>query len=319
MVTLRVLRRWLTSPGFRIAFGVGLLGLLFSQIDLRAMAAAIGGIRLDLLALLVATILATRLIGAFRWYVLLRSLHRGVSYLGVARLTFVSDFMGYFSPGSLGVEAVRLYGMSRMTSDPALSATSMLIERMLALFALIVLVLAGLAFQLPGIPLEIGPLAWLALALLVIAIVGLMAPPVRLATLRLLSHPKLSRGHAVARKLYWSLDQYWARPALLTVTFLIAVIFQLSRCATVAVGAVAFGVHLPIVVFIVIVPVIILITLLPISIAGLGVRELGFVYLFGQVGMPAEVALSLSLLIRLLTILLSTPGAWFYVRRGVVA
>ena len=81
----------------------------------------------------------------------------------------------------------------------------------------------------------------------------------------------------------------------------------------------AFGVHLPILVFIVIVPVIILITLLPISIAGLGVRELGFVYLFGQVGMPAEVALSLSLLLRLFAILLAAPGAWLYVRRGVVA
>ena len=64
---------------------------------------------------------------------------------------------------------------------------------------------------------------------------------------------------------------------------------------------------------------VILITLLPISIAGLGVRELGFVYLFGQAGMPAEVALPLSLMLRLLYMLLATPGAWFYIRRGVVA
>lgn len=317
MVTLRGLRRWLTSLGFRIGFGVSLLALLFSQIDLRAMASAIGGVRLDFLVLLIATIFATRLTGAFRWYVLLRNLHEAVSYLRVVRLTFVSDFMGYFAPGSVGVDAIRLYGMARITSDPALSATSMLVERILAFLALIILVLAGLAFELPGTPPQIRPLAWLALATLVVALVGLMAPAVRSATLRLLSHPRLARGHAAARKIYWSLDQYWARPALLVNTFLIAVIFQLLRCATVAVGAMAFGVYLPITVFAIIVPVIILITLLPISIAGLGVRELGFVYLFGQVGMPAEVALSLSLLIRLLTILLSTPGAWFYVRRGV--
>jgi uncharacterized membrane protein YbhN (UPF0104 family) len=99
----------------------------------------------------------------------------------------------------------------------------------------------------------------------------------------------------------------------------IAVMFQLMRCASTAIGAAAFDVHLPFLLYIVIMPVIILITLLPISIAGLGVRELGFVYLFGQVGMPAEIALSLSLLTRLLTILLAVPGAWFYARRGVLA
>jgi uncharacterized protein (TIRG00374 family) len=315
----RGLRRWLTSRGFRVAFGVGLLALLFSQIDLRAMAATIGGTRVDLLVLVMATILATRLVGAFRWYVLLRTLNQGVSYRGVVRLTFVSDFMGYLTPGSLGVEAIRLYGMSQTTSDPALTATSMLVERLLAFLALIILVLVGLAFELPGTAPEIRPFALLALALLVAALVGLMAAPFRLATLRLLSHPRLVRTNAAARKVYRSLDRYSARPALLAGTFLIAVIFQLLRCATVAVGAMAFGVHLPIWVFIVLVPVIILITLLPISIAGLGVRELGFVYLFGQVGMPAEVALSLSLLLRLFAILLAAPGAWLYVRRGVVA
>ena len=311
--------RWLTGRVFRATFGIGLLVLLFIWVDLDAMVATVHQVRLDLLALLVASIFAGRLISALRWYLLLRGLHRAVSYTGVLRLTFVSDFIGYFSPGSLGIDALRLYGMSRTTSDLALSATSMLIERMLAFLALIILVLIGLALQLPVLPPELGRLAWLGLALLVLALAGLMAPRSRRTTLRLLSHPRLMRVHSGAQKVYRSLDRYRARPALLAGSFVIAVIFQLVRCANAAIGAAAFGVHLPFLLFIVIMPVIILITLLPISIAGLGVRELGFVYLFGQVGMPAEIALSLSLLIRILTILLAVPGAWFYVRRGVLA
>jgi hypothetical protein len=35
--------------------------------------------------------------------------------------------------------------------------------------------------------------------------------------------------------------------------------------------------------------------------------------------MPAEIALSVSLLTRVLTVLLAVPGAWFYARRGVLA
>jgi glycosyltransferase 2 family protein len=315
----RRLGRWLTSPGFRIALGIGLLGLLLVKIDLGAMTAAIKGVRLDLFGLLTTTVVVTRLIGAFRWYVLLRGTSLDVSYLGVVRLTFVSDFMGYLTPGTLGVEALRFYGMSRMTSDPALSATSMLVERMLALFALIVLVLGGLAFRMPGVPPQIGSLAWLGLVLLLAVIIGLMASPIRIGTLWLLSHPRLSRAATAARNVYRSLDRYRARPGLLAGTFVIALVFQLMRCATIAVGAAAFGVDLPFLAFVVIVPVVILITLLPISIAGLGVREVGFVYLFGQVGMPAEVALPLALLTRALAILMALPGMWFYVRRGVVA
>lgn len=310
---------WLTGRGFRIAASAGLLAFLLTQIDLGTMASAIGQIRLDLLALLAAGILGARMISALRWYLLLRGLHRAVSYAGVLRLSFVSEFVGYLAPGSLGIDALRLYGMSRTTSDLALSATSMLVERMLALLALILLVLTGLTLQLPDLPPEIGRLAWLGLAALVFTLVGLMTPPFRRATLWLLSYPRLGRVHAAAQKVYRSLDQYRARPALLAGSFVVAVIFQLVRCANIAIGAMAFGVHLPFVLFMVFVPVIILVTLLPISIAGLGVRELGFVYLFGQVGMPAEVALSLSLLTRLLSIMLALPGAWFYARRGIIA
>jgi uncharacterized membrane protein YbhN (UPF0104 family) len=60
-----------------------------------------------------------------------------------------------------------------------------------------------------------------------------------------------------------------------------------------------------------------LISLLPITIAGLGVREAGFVYFLGLGGMPPEVALPLALIQRLFTIVATLPGAWWYARRGL--
>ena len=50
-----------------------------------------------------------------------------------------------------------------------------------------------------------------------------------------------------------------------------------------------------------------------------GTRSWRIVYLFGLVGMPAETALALALLIRVSGLLLLLPGAWFYVRRGIYA
>ena len=58
---------------------------------------------------------------------------------------------------------------------------------------------------------------------------------------------------------------------------------------------------------------------MPISIAALGVRELAYIYLFGLVGMPAETALALALLIRCERPAAPAAGGWFYVRRGIYA
>ena len=87
----------------------------------------------------------------------------------------------------------------------------------------------------------------------------------------------------------------------------------------VALGSAPSGVELPPVVYITMTPLITMLARIPISIAGLGVQEAGFVYFFGVFGMPVEVALLLSLVIRACTILSSAPGAWFYIVRGVRA
>jgi hypothetical protein len=100
---------------------------------------------------------------------------------------------------------------------------------------------------------------------------------------------------------------------------LVAVGFHLLRCAATAVGALAFGIDLPLMVYVAITPLITMLARIPISIAGLGVQEAGFVYLYGVFGMPAAIALLLSLVIRAGTILSSAPGAWFYIVRGVRA
>ena len=100
---------------------------------------------------------------------------------------------------------------------------------------------------------------------------------------------------------------------------LLAIAFQLMRCVTPALGAAALGAPLPFIFFVALMPIILLLALAPISIAGLGVQEAGFVYFFGLLGMPVEVALPLSLLVRLCSVMALLPGAWFYLRRGVYA
>lgn len=320
LTTLRARVSLVLSSGWlRLCVGIGLLALLIHWVDfgqsLRIAAAA----RPDLLALLLLVMVGDRLIAALRWYLLVRGKAAAVTFWGLVRLVFVSGFAGYFTPGSVGVEAVRVYGLSRTTSNLAVSVTSVLVERVLALFALTLLVLVGLALRPPGLPPEYGRLAWLALAVLVVGVCALMNPGLQRLSLRALTAAWLATVSRGLQKIYAVLDGYRRQPGLMLWSFGMALIFQLNRCLLPAVGAAALGSSLPFVYFVVIVPIVALVSMMPISIAALGVREFAYVYLFGLVGMPAETALALALLLRVWGLLLLLPGAWFYVRRGVSA
>ena len=229
----------------------------------------------------------------------------------------MADFVGYFMPGSLGVEVLRVYGLAKTTADPALSATSVVVERVVALVVLVLLVLLGLAARPLALPAEIGRLAWLFLALLLVAVLAVMAPPTRSLALLLLPGERLARIRRRLERVFAALDSYRSRPWLIAASLVLALVFQLMRCASVTVGAAALGHPLPFTFVLVVFPIMLLISLLPITIAGLGVREVGFVYFLGLGGMPAEVALPLALIQRLFTIIATLPGAWWYLRRGL--
>jgi len=70
----------------------------------------------------------------------------------------------------------------------------------------------------------------------------------------------------------------------------------------------SLGVDLPFLSWAAIVPPVTLIQLVPVSLAGWGVRELGFVVVLAGFGIPAEAALAASLLVGLCLIIIGLPG-----------
>jgi uncharacterized membrane protein YbhN (UPF0104 family) len=278
------------------------------------------------LVTVLALLFLTRLLAAYRWYALLKHVDRTVAFGNILRLVFVSGFVGYFMPGTLGIEALRIYGFARTTAKAALAITSVAVDRVLGTFALVVLALGGLAMLPAALPAGVAPDALPAglahvgstgLLMLALLVVAGLDPRLRRLALHLLS--RWRRVQDGVREVFGILDTYRARPWSLLWNTLVAIGFHLLRCAAVAFGAAAFGVELPLMVYVAITPLITMLARIPISIAGLGVQEAGFVYLYGVFGMPAGIALVLSLVMRACTILSSAPGAWFYIVRGVRA
>jgi hypothetical protein len=146
----------------------------------------------------------------------------------------------------------------------------------------------------------------------------MMSARLRRLTMLLLAGRWLLPLRRGVTEVYRQLDRFKERPKLLLWSLLAAIAFQLLRCIAPAIGAAALGSSLHPGIFLLVMPVIVLVTLLPFSIAGLGVQDMGFVFLFGLNGMPAETALLLSLIIHAFVFLSALPGAWIYVKRGLV-
>ena len=298
----------------RIGISAILLVALFLYVDLTEIWGLLREANWEFVGFLFALLLGLRFYSAYRWFVLLHGKNSRITFKMVLHLTFISVFLGSFMPG--GPELIRIYLLSKMTSDLALTFSSLLVERTLALVALFVLVLFGLLIAPPGLPVILGYGAWLGLLLLAIGSLTVMNPRSRIVIDKQLSSRLMAPIRKRLAKLYSQLDSYADQIPLMLWAMVLAFGMQLLRIGCTIVGALALGIQLPIITYLVVVPLIFLVALMPISVGGLGVRETAFVTLFGLVGVSPEAAFTLSLLLYVISMVTTIPGAYLYMAGG---
>jgi len=298
------------STWLRLGISAILLLVLLLYVDLAESWRVVREADIALVIASFIVLLGLRFLSAYRWFVLLKGKNAVVTYRTIVRLNFIGVFCGTFMPG--GTELAGIFMLAKLTSDLALTVSSLLVERVLALTALLVLVLLGLLIAPPGLPSILGYGAGMGLMVLALGILASLHPRVRRVINHLLSHGWIAPIGRRVNKLFVRLDTYANERSLMVYSLGLAFCMQLLRVACTIVVAWALGVHLPIATFVAIVPIIFLIVLLPISVGGLGVRETAFVSTFALVGVSAESAFTLSLLLYLISMLTTLPGAYFY-------
>ena len=106
-----------------------------------------------------------------------------------------------------------------------------------------------------------------------------------------------------------------AKPEIVAGVLVLSLLGHVSALYLTVVLARAFGAELSVLDALTIVPAVMLLTNLPISIAGWGVREVGFVGGFALLGLPADAAVGTSILIGMLNLFAALPGAALFVLR----
>ena len=288
----------------RLAVGLSLLAFVLSLVDLDQVKQVVARVKYPYFWLAVLLVMVDRFAMAFKWRLLLSAKSIFISFWRAIEIYLISGFVGVILPSGVGSDIYRVYYTSKPIGKLGHIASSVIVERFLgmaasAIFAIVGLTVMWTVARKSVVQQEILTIMFVTLTVLIAGfVVSMTALPFKIAE-RLLAHwsrPRFAAKLASFREAYHEYGRYKAK---LTVFFLLSVAEQGLFVLITYVGALAIDIRLDISYFLGIVPVCQIIKRIPISINSIGVQEGLFVYFFGQAGISATEALSLSILTRI--------------------
>ena len=230
-------------------------------------------------------LLISRWFVAGRWHVLLRSAGVNISFLRTAMLTFTGLFSSNFLPTTIGGDVVRLAGAMQLGYDRAICLASMVADRLIGM--------VGMAFTLPfGL-----------IPLLSFGNSGLQSISFSALFQKGLDFVKRTLGAFVI----------WLNKPL---ALLLSLVFTFGNMAFIFLTnyILIVGMGHPVSYWLIagLWSLTYFVTQIPISINGYGVQELSLTFLLSKFGgLSSSESLAIAVLIRVLFIIASLPGAFF--------
>ncbi|HXG66153.1 MAG TPA: lysylphosphatidylglycerol synthase transmembrane domain-containing protein [Blastocatellia bacterium] len=308
----------------QVGIGVGALALLIIKSDARGLVEAIKATRVAWLPLAVLASVAVTWLMAYRWGLILavRGHRMKTSRLFVYYLIGIF-FMNFVPGGGVSGDVARLLYVDRDVRDKAFVLSTLVYERMVGLFVLLLIglaaTLASRAYLPPGRMLYAGE-AFLAIAFFASAMLMSEAVSSRLArlALRLGGRFRAERIGQAAARVLGAISELRQHRRMLLTTVLLSFIIRVVWGMGAYVVARAMGLPLNLLVVFAFISLVDLIRMLPISVGGLGVREWAMVALFANVGIGREQALMFSFLVFAPVLLNAVAGGIIYISRAGV-
>lgn len=233
-----------------------------------------------------------------RWQVFLQlnGIHERLTTLW--KINLISQFQGLVLPSSQGADAFRIFYIEqRNPQKRGTAGSTVVVERMMGLLVLC-------AFTLTALPFLPASKDYLSLITLVVMIsAGALTAQLILVSKKIHHYYSgfQSRNRFVRKilgyveKLHAGTIHFPYKKALLPSILLISC-YQASLISVVYFVFRAYGYDIPFMQHVALYPVISILTLVPITIGGFGVREGFFVYFYAMIGVPAHVAVGVSLM-----------------------
>ncbi len=296
----------------KIVVSLGLLGYLVYKAEPARLLAVFAKIQsqhgLGFLLLAFGAMLTAVFFLALRWRVLLK----GYGYsLGISKLYgfyLIGMFFNNFLPSSIGGDIMRIYKVIEATEDRTTGFASVVLERMMGIAATLALAIWALFYvsqQFHDARLLISAVALLFLIFLFFA--ALLHDRSFGIIFRLFDKFTVFKIGEKFNKLFEAVRVFKENRSVLAWAFLLSLLSQSFIVFMNFFLSKAFSIPVGLGYLFMVVPITFVITMLP-SINGLGIRDLGFVSLLGQIGIGTAEALSLSFMNVIVPMVISIAG-----------
>lgn len=253
-----------------------------------------------------------------RWRVIMASQGFHLSRWMTFRLTFVGLFFNFFVPGGVGGDVVKAYYVARTNTERKfLSVFTILLDRVLGLFAMSVMAVASLALDFAFI--WNHPQLHVVAVVLILLMTGFTVGGAIAFSRRFRHSRRLNKimrnipGHHRIHQLWDSLLLFrhhkiaFAKAFALSIVGQVCSVFVFIQCGTL------LGYHLPLHLYFVAVPIGFMITAIPISPAGIGVGQAAFLFLFNAFqGTESNLGATAITAFQACSLLWGLVGAFFY-------
>jgi glycosyltransferase 2 family protein len=312
----------------RIFISVGLIAFLLYTVDFGDISGSLAesnGYYL-LAALLVA--LGDRLIMAYKWNILLRAKSIHLPLMRVTGTYLISTFLGLFLPATVGGDAIRAYAVSKGGHKGRDIVSSIVVERIFGIFALLIFVLIGIVLSIFVFGESFFASIWTLFGVVLVFFLFLAALTYVSLNRSLLQsifrffvrgNSKISANKWVGklREIYQSYLAYQEHKKELLIFLVWSFVENLFPIFWTYFLSLAFNIPVPLLYLFILEPIVLVLVRLPISFDGIGIKEGAFVYFLSLIGIPPSDALLLGIASHVLGVISMLPGGVLYGLNGL--
>ena len=320
---MQLFKKWHARAGkagrfsIKLALSGILTFLIIRKIDIKEIANVFSSVQLSFFGIAILGMIIDRFLMAYRWSTLISAVKINIPIRKILRIYFLGAFAGNFLPSSIAPDAVRVYYAAKISPRIGYIVSSVILDRLLGIFSLCVVVLFSISYiylvqKQANIQIGIGVIC----CLITIFMLYRSDCLIKIVNSDKLGWAKRKFEGSRIRKLFVNIYTAWQeykhhRKAILK-TLLISFGNHILSIVGIYVLSLSIGMHVSIFYLFLIVPLIVFLLMLPVSMGGIGVQEGGFVFFLQQVGVSSEQALTVALLFRIATTLVSLPGGIYY-------
>lgn len=282
--------------------------LLARQVDGAALVEALAKVKVAGVVAAVVVYLVGQLMTAYRWRIISERVGFSESFSGICRYYFIGMFFNLFGPSTLGGDVVRSLYLGQTDGRRTVAFNTVVFDRLSGLAVLVlVAVTAMLAFGSYNLPPVLSVLT-------VVSGIGMLAgwwliPP--------LARVFFEESNRIRQLVENDLGPFWHDRWLLWDMAWVSAVFHVVQVVAVIMLGESLGLGLPWPYYFLFHPMVTIFSALPISLAGLGIREIGYVYFLADLSSVArEAALAFGILWLLVLLVASGVGGIVFLATG---